>query len=471
MQVTDSDSGLDGKDIDILFLIEEEGSTPTYKKINPNTDGDVDAISGGFEIRGRLNGRDAPDGDATIYWWIRATDKTGNVGYSDQSPTNDDGTPDTCGITTEDEFADVEAEVRALDDDAKCDPYAVLVDDTAPRLLRAETGRHWSPTLQTGDSKDKTEYRVNEADKSSVLVVFDSHLDATSVSASDFEVNGAAPADASVYNVKVRDDAPSGDKPTLPDDPTDDQRAAYEADLDAYNMSFDGNPAVAGDSARDVGERLGYVFLRLSADLSANAEPKVERVGDVLDLAGNEQDTGVDNDALDRIAPTLTVTIDEGSRPVTMDKVNLTIAADENIGTPKVEYVQVMSHDGKAKATDDSARGTGAVKFVSSTEYSAVVSPGGVADGLYTVFVEATDASGGNLGVTGVKSGEVDVPGDAKLILFEYDTSEPEMDINPGDGPNDEFKTDDVNAYIRIDFSAEEYEYDRGPTTMTERPE
>ncbi len=458
-QVTDSDSGLDKKAIDILFLI-EEGSNTTYKKVNPNSDGDIDAISGGFLATGRLDGRDAPDGDATISWWIRATDKAGNVGYSDQAPTNSDGTSDTCGVMggfdSDDAGVAAEAEVRALDNDAKCDPFVILVDSTAPKLLRAETGRNWNSALPTGDSKDKTEYRVNKSNKSSVLVVFDSHLDATTVSASDFEVNGATPADATLYNVKVRDDVFDMKDMTVTADGTTTTTRVED------KLTGDGNSAVAGDNVLDVGERRGYVFLRLSADLSASAEPKVELKGDVLDLAGNEQDTGVDNDALDRIAPTLKVTIDEGSRPVTMDKVNLTIMADENIGTPKVTFHNVMQKtvDNETTQTIGSAN-PGTVKFVSSTEYSAVLSAGNTADGLYTIFVEATDSTGGNKGVTGDMTADVDVDSDTKAILFEHDENIGNPDVDPDkSGVQDTFSTDDMNGYIRIDFSAEANEYD-----------
>ena len=89
-------------------------------------------------------------------------------------------------------------------EDSGCDPYVVFVDRTAPKLLRAETGRSWMPSLTTGKSADKTEYRVNKADPSSVLVVFDGYLDISSVSANDFEVNGSAPVDAAAYNVSLR---------------------------------------------------------------------------------------------------------------------------------------------------------------------------------------------------------------------------------------------------------------------------
>ena len=454
-QVTDGDSELDKKKIDILFWVEENGEAAVGYTVNPNADGDVDAISGGFQVSGRLTGTDAPENDATISWWIRATDAAGNTSYSDRVATNPDGTTDACKAAAGISISDL----AGVDE---CDPYVIHVDTAAPKLLRAETGRHWNSALTTGNSKDKTEYRVTKANKSSILVVFDEPLDATSVSANDFEVNGSTPADTSAYNVTVRDDVPNGTKPTLADNPTDTQRSNYDTALKAYNKTFDGNPEIVGDNVQDSGEPRGYVFLRLSSDLKASAEPKVELVGDVLDLAGNEQDTGVDNDALDRIAPTLTVTIDEGTRPVTMDKVNLTISSDENIGTPMVTFHNVMQ-----KTVDDETTQTigsvnnGTVKFVSATEYTAVVSAGNTSDGLYSIYVEATDAAGGNIGMTGDVTADVDLASDTKAILFEHDENIGDPDIDPGkDGVQDEFETDDMNGYISIGFSDEANEYD-----------
>ena len=260
-QVTDSESGLKDRNIYVIFRITEGASsrTVTYR---PTSDGEVAPIPGGFEIRQRLPRADAPTGDAAIEWWVMAIDNAGNVGYSDRQP------------------------------------FRVLVDDTSPSLLRAETGRYWDASLDTGDSDDRTEYRVSRADPTSVLVVFDEHLDDATVTAADFEVDGETPIDAEVRNVKVRDDSEDDD----------------------------GNSAIAGDDVRDVGSIKGYVFLTVE-EMEPDTRPRVEIVGEVSDLAGNRQSRGRDNEATDRIAPTLTVTVVEGDRSVTMDMVNLTITS------------------------------------------------------------------------------------------------------------------------------------------------
>ena len=212
-----------------------------------------------------------------------------------------------------------------------------------------------------------------------------------------------------------------------------------------------------GDGVQDVGQSRGYVFLTVD-EMDPTSKPKVELVGDVSDIAGNRQNTGKDNEATDRIAPTLAVTIMEGDRPVTKDKVNLTITSDENIGTPSVTYHMVSKSSDDAMA-DDTARRASSVVFKSATEYTATISPS--ADGLYTVYVSAQDSSGGNMGSKGDNSGAVDVDGETSAILFERDKQISAPDFDPDkDGVQGAFSIDDPNAFIRIDFSAEGDEYD-----------
>ena len=446
-QVTDAESGLTSKNIHVLFLIEEEGQADRGLVYTPSNSGDVDEISRGFQATSRLSGADSPTKDATISWWLMATDNVGNVGFSDRVSIAE-GAPDTCAETSADIGDTAAARTRfiaALEGNG-CDPYVVHVDRTAPKLLRAETGRYWDSALPTNRSADKTEYRVSEADNSSVLVVFDEHLDPSSVSAADFEVNGSRARGEMAYNVKVRQDT------------------------EGAGVPYDGDSAIAGDSVQDVGEDRGYVFLRLRSDLAANATPAVELVGEVLDLAGNERDVGKDDAALDRIAPTLTVTTDQGDRPVTNDMINLTIASDENVGAPSVTFRKVMSKTVEGKATQTLGRaneGYVVVKFISATEYRATIAAGGD-KGLYTVVVKATDAAGGNVG----RAGDATEPSDdnpapirvddaTDAILFERDDSVPNPDVDPTvDGAQDKFRTEDPNTLIHIDFSAEANEYD-----------
>ena len=389
-QVTDRESGLKDRNIYVTFRITEGPITRTVELV-PRSDGEVDPIPGGFEIRQRLPGADAPTGDAVIEWWVRAIDNAGNIGYSDSEPSR------------------------------------IVVDRTELSLLRAETGRHWDTSLDTGDSDDKTEYRASRADPTSILVVFDEHLDDATVTAADFEVDSDTPIDAEVHNVMVRDDSEDGD----------------------------GNSAIIGDDVRDVGLLRSYVFLTVE-EMSPDARPKVELVDSVSDFAGNRRGNGRDNAGDDRIAPTLTVAITEGERPVTRDTVNLTITSDENIFSPSVSFYSVMSsNSGQTLGTE---KRTALVVFKSATEYTATIEPSD--DGLYTVYVTTQDISGGNMGSAGDNSAPVDVDGMTSAILFERDTSLPAPDLNPHlAGVQDEFSTDDPDALISIDFSVEASEY------------
>ena len=432
-QITDGDSGLDESKIMVLFLIDEDGNESEVTYV-PEDDGDVDEISGGFAITQRLKGSDAPDGDATISWWIMATDEAGNVGYSDRQVSKN-GEPDPCEPADNAEITDLAS--------AGCQPFVMLVDSTEPVLVRAETGRHWDTSLDTGDSSDKTEYRASKAEIGSVLVVFDEHLDASTVAASDFEVGGRRASGAEVRNVKVRDDSDTGD----------------------------GNSAIKGDDVQEPGSDFGYVFLTTSG-LSPSSQPDVMLVGEVADLAGNRQDTGEDEDTIDRVGPTLTVTIVGGDRPVTDDEIILSITSDENIGAPSIMYYMVtpsQSDDPEAEIAD-SERGTSAasVVFKSATEYEVTIE--NVSDdGLYSVYVAADDSSGSNPGTKGDKSGKVDVSSDTSAVLFEWDgnISAPDIDADK-DGVQDEFTIDEPNAFIRIDFSTEGNEYGTSKYTVGE---
>ncbi len=418
-QVTDGDSGLDedGDGIEVIFRITEGASTRTVTK-SPKSDGEVDEVAGGFEVKQRITGSDAPSGDAIIEWWVKAKDEAGNVGYSDRQ-SSIDGEENPC-------TADGYTAVTGLEG-AGCQPFKIIVDGTDPSLLRAETGRHWNNSLDTGDSSDKTEYRVSKADSTSVLVVFDEHLDDNSVTAEDFEVDGATPDDAEVHNVKVRNDSEDGD----------------------------GNSSIMGDDVQDVGSARGYVFLTVAA-MDPDSQPKVELVGEITDVAGNKKGTGKDNEADDRVAPSLTVSVMEGDRAVTKDKVTLSITSDENISAPSVTYYMVNSVD-DSQTLGAEKRATPV--FKSATEYEVTIDA--AEDGLYTVHVAAHDNSGGNMGSKGDASAPVDVDGETSAVLFERDTNISAPDVDPDKaGVQDEFSIDDPNAFIRIDFSGEGSEYD-----------
>ena len=442
-QVIDGDSGLKDSDIDIIYTVDDV--FPDASPLDPSEDGYTDAVSGGFTVRARV-ARVNEDQDRVIKWWVKAKDKAGNVTYSDRLPTVD-GSVDRCTVTT-----DNDAAVAASD--SKCQPYIITVDNTEPSMQRAETGRFWDTSLSTGESDDKTEYRASKASTTSVLVIFNEHLDAGTVQANDFEVNDATPQSADVFNVTVRDD----NFQTYAQSPNDPPTGSGDDDDDPD--TGDGNKAIAGDSVQDEGEKRGYVFLTVNA-MTSNAKPKVELVDDVEDIAGNRRSTGAITAATDRIGPTLSVSFSGGDRPVTNKDVTLTVASDEDIGSPEVRYYRVKSTkvaDGDSVQLLDTVRTDAVVTFKNAKEYEVKITP--PTDGLYTVFVEADDSAGGNTGTIGDETVSIDVDSDTSAILFERDKALAKPDFDPArTGVNDKYETDDPNGFVRIDYSGEASEY------------
>ncbi len=458
---SDSRSGVSEDNVKVLFQIEENHQPGVeWVLIDDSTAADIESVTGGYEIFAKFRGGQAPDDGTDINWWVIAEDDAGNLGVSDRKPTSEDVS--RCDTTTDvlnptpGEFRTAWDAADAADlgdllvrpilddggeavDDANCQPYTVVYDEDRPAMKAAETGRHWDTSLDTGDSNDKTEYRQGESSDTSILVVFDEYLDTTTVTATDFEVNDDEPLSVEAYNVKVRDDTSVDDE---------------------MNFDGDGNDSLAGKLPAGVGEgeNYGYVFLTIPA-MDADDRPKVELVGEVEDVAGNSLSSGRVSKATDRIAPSLTVTIDEGDRPVTNDEINITITADEGIGRPVVTVCSVTYSDVDDEESQEVSCDTHQPEFVSSDEYTAAINPESL--GLHTVHVSAMDAAGGsNEGTKGDMSAPVDVDSDTSAILFEWDDNIDAPDVDPDkEGTQDAFETDDVNAFIRIDFSAEGNEY------------
>ncbi len=322
-QVTDRDSGLTDRNIYVYFRVIEDRISWTVELV-PRRDGEIDPIPGGFLVRQRLPGDVAPTGDAVIEWWVKAMDNAGNVGYSDNELSN------------------------------------ISVDNTTPSLLGAETGRHWDASLDTGDSQDKTEYRVSRADPTSVLVVFDEHLDGASVTESDFKVDGQTPIRATLHNVTVRDDSRGGD----------------------------GNSAIAGDDVRDVGLDRGYVFLKVG-EMSPDARPEVDLVSTVSDLAGNRRNNDRDRAADDRIAPTLTVALTGGVgstyRVRTNEPISMTATFSETVFGLEARDISV-----------DYGRAGNIVASSADSAFSFDVTPTGIGNVTVVFPANVTRDSAGN---------------------------------------------------------------------------
>ena len=431
-EVTDSDSGVEDSGVYIVFARLDGTTVEDGKAVSVNVDegsGRLRSITGGLSVEQRLPDELEEDGDATIAWWVVAQDVAGNVAVSDQNADSDCAPGELPGLSVilNEDYTDGDpvgvGDLDGLDVSAEgfmsgCQPFIVKIDETDPAVTGSRSGAFWDTSK---DDDNKTNMDANAAKATSILVEFSEALDSSSVSADDFEVDGAAPLDAAHYSAAS-----------------------------------------------------SYVFLTVPA-LDAHDKPEVELVGEVSDPAGNTANagtTGVDDglDSVDGIAPTLTVAlagVTTGDRPVSDGKITITVETDENTSNPSVmiSKVTAATADGKGLLTGAPEALTPKVKRPRVYEGTS----GALDAGLYSVYVTASD--GPNTGTAGASymmmmvdhdSDEdtamvsayspVDLSSDTSALLFEVDKSGPEFALNPEE-------SDDANAFIQVDFGAEGNEY------------
>lgn len=413
--VTDGGSGIgsdEDDDITVIFGIDNNSdgvleSSETYQVDNS---GSLNEVDGGFHARQRLPSSSSADNDSRVYWWATAMDAAGNKAVTDRQAkikdADDKDVDDPCDTSA---FPDSLAGVDVGDTAAigGCQPYSINIDNTEPTISSAQTGAFWDTSNK--DDADKTNTTATKGKANMVLVMFNESLDASSVDADDFEVNDKAPAKAEVY---------SGAK--------------------------------------------ANVFLTLGSDLDPNSEPKVELVGQVLDLAGNRQSSDSVDNATDGIAPTLTVSVEGGPRPVTKGAVKVMITSNEDVGTPNVAFQKVVEagkgDDADTEDVDEAMDALGDATNVDAVLKSArsyEASFTAPESGLYNVYVTASDATNSNTGASGVSKGPIDLTDDTKAILFEFDNAVGAPTVTP----DDETGSDNSDPFITIDFAAEGTEY------------
>jgi hypothetical protein len=329
--VTDADSTVSKKTIVVIFAIDDDGdgdidNTKPAQEVNVDSDGEITTVAGGHHAKQRLPSAMAPPTNATIYWWVKATDVAGNIGISDRQPTIS-GVADSCTSASFPAVGSLNGvAVGTSASVAGCQPFSIKVDFTKPTLSSAVTGSSWDSTKTT---TDKTETSVTKAVNTSIRVDFSEDVDGTTVQSADFKVDGITPLTAEWF---------SG--------------------------------------------RKGSVFLGVPA-LAPNARPKVELAGEVKDVAGNPQTVGSLAAITDGIAPGLTVTITgtSASRPVTTGKITVNIVADEDVGQPTVSISQIGDHTATGTALGTAVAVAPTLK--SAKTYEATFT--GTVPGLYNV--------------------------------------------------------------------------------------
>ena len=234
-----------------------------------------------------------------------------------------------------------------------------------------------------------------------------------------------------------------------------------EATLDADDFLVDGvAPSSLSLGAVNTTANEQGILLTLASDLATDATPSVELTGFLLDKAGNIVATFTDDNALiakDGLSPvlTLTVTGTAASRPVTNNKITISIVTNEDTGTPTVSVYTV----GSPTTSGNAVGATIAVPdpiLEGPRSWKVEVSPG---PGLYNVFAKASDIGGnlGKIGIEGVAGSDTD-PADIgiqidldKAILFEKDTGIPNPVFLPA--------SISPSSLISIDYAGEGNEY------------
>ena len=258
----------------------------------------------------------------------------------------------------------------------------VVIDVTKPVFDEVYTGIGWNAIDQA--------FETNKKNK--LIVIFDddlTNLDPTSVNPSDFQVTNPA---RSVI-------------------------AADWYDSDTVTTSVTGLTAASWGAVRR------SVFLTLSTDLASSDTPNVKLIGSgVADEAGNMQDSG-NKDAMDRIAPTITVS---NINPAVAGKdatVTFGIAADEPLNvTPAVTITNLGIGTTLGKSL-----------FATGTNAWEVTTSALSTNGTYSVYVTGGDpaANQNTAGAPGIATSTLNAPG---FLGFEADIALSRPRLAPVDG-------------------------------------
>ena len=277
-----------------------------------------------------FNVRDGDDDTAVFAWTIVAKDVAGNEARETDS-----------------------AEVSG-------DELDLRIDTKGPRMTAAMTGTAWDTSGTTPEEKDG----VNTA----VKVSFNEKLDASSVDASDFMVDGEEPS-AATPGTKVDDD-------------------------NDFRMN---------------------VYLTVD-ELDPDAKPEIKIVDDIEDVAGNELDTDKKQDAertaSDDLSPAITVTV-SAALLVEDDEVKVTVDSNEKLST--ATGVTAYVH-GPLNADENGRLSTKSPRPLVH-EGSRTASGAAASTGMYGVSIQAQDvARNDSNNLTKVTDEDVD-EGGATLTL------------------------------------------------------
>ena len=364
------DGGADKKAIAANVTVEEtsEGSGVYVISYNINK---IDEIAAEKKDKtGNLN--------TVIEWWIAVKDKAGNEGR----------------------IADADSKTAGTQD------MRLTVKTTRPILENAYTGDNWNAgKKQVDGSRTGNDNQVapDTSDKrTSIRLVFDRNMMASSLQTSDFEVDDAEPTGVALGS----------------------------------------------------GSHANSVFLTVP-EMAPDATPKIEIVGDVQDAGGNsvniEKTAGsVINNAVDGIAPKLAITVEDN---YTTGAIQLTVMSDEPIrgSQPQLTFTRCSGADDTTKTCSESVSPGISPRVVESRkEWTFSVT--GLGEGLYTVKGQVRD-SVGNMGMAGSAADSTA----AGAVNFEIDKT---LDAPAMTTPAGGAKASDTEPFfITIDWNNEGAEY------------
>lgn len=337
-------------------------------------------------------------------WKVRATDVAGNTIETD---------------------ADLGTTAR--------DDHSVEIDSTPPTIGPAETGKSWDAAAGTIKSNVRNSIMVRMKKfvqgQGVDLPGTPEKLDANSLQNTDFLV---------------------GDPGAIP------------VGLVFPNLAPGATGNNSGEDLRTI------VFLTLASDLAGDAKPVVRITSTIADVAGNTTSSGSVT-AQDKIGPRLTMDIvgTAASRPITSDKVTISVTADEDSNLPPASNLQVRrllnGSVGSTVNALEAARTQSNYREVTADrkwEWEFTRAGSSLGPGLYNVFVTVSDKNG-NSASSGVLDNNA-TPGDptddkvdrtsTSARFFEVDTGIQPPTIRPT-------STENPNAFITIDFAGEAKEY------------
>ena len=325
-------------------------------------------------------------------WFVTVIDKVGNV-------------PAVNDATTED--VNEGAKGAAPDGTVVAsNPFKFWVDTQGPKLNAGKTGLALKNAgVTTGEDSGKEDETTNK--RQWLRVVFNTGdgkapLDADSVTASDFRVDGAEPL-AAIINARPHEDAPKGTA----------------------------------------------VYLQV-AEMDTSARPKVELVGEIRDRAGNIRTEGTLASVIDGLAPVLEVT---SSADIANDEIVLTISSSERLGlNPDVELTSTKPVKGDEEPVSPTNLRVSLQTGALTTWTATYDNPAGAASKQY-VWVEVSDQAG-NSDTIGDASSESD------LVSFQVDDAEPMLTFKSAGGTDlddSDAKPQEGAVWIVAEFDEDEH--------------